>query len=195
MKKILILVLILFCGCATSTYGFRYRSDLPMKVEYLIGKQIWPMPRRVTDINYEETGIKTLEELRIVDAEIFQRKKYTDSWENRVKLIFDNGGECTFDIYIDEKGIPHINLNYNFFVENPYEKYPDWLEEMWDKIRRNELWLGMTKEQVIVTMYDTDKKNRSIGPWGVKEQWIYFVTPNKNIYLYFENDELTSWQD
>lgn len=33
--------------------------------------------------------------------------------------------------------------------------------------------------------------NRTVGAWGVHEQWIY---PG-NVYLYFENGILTSWQD
>jgi hypothetical protein len=32
--------------------------------------------------------------------------------------------------------------------------------------------------------------NRTVGSWGVHEQWIYGDT-----YLYFENGILKSWQD
>ena len=35
-----------------------------------------------------------------------------------------------------------------------------------------------------------DDINRSVGPWGVHEQWVYGYK-----YLYFEDGSLTSWQD
>ena len=35
-----------------------------------------------------------------------------------------------------------------------------------------------------------DDINRSVGSWGVHEQWVY-----GDEYLYFENGKLTSWQD
>jgi hypothetical protein len=33
--------------------------------------------------------------------------------------------------------------------------------------------------------------NKTVGSWGVHEQWVY----NNNMYLYFENDKLTSYQN
>jgi hypothetical protein len=32
-------------------------------------------------------------------------------------------------------------------------------------------------------------KNKSVGRWGVNEQWVYYST-----YLYFENGRLKSYQ-
>lgn len=50
--------------------------------------------------------------------------------------------------------------------------------------------LGMTDKQVRASKGNPDRKNRSIGRWGVHEQWVY-----PHSYLYFENGILTSWQD
>jgi hypothetical protein len=38
---------------------------------------------------------------------------------------------------------------------------------------------------------DPEDINRTVGSWGVREQWVY---SNEN-YLYFENGILTSWQN
>jgi len=57
-------------------------------------------------------------------------------------------------------------------------------------IFEGKICLGMTKKMVMDSMGEPDKVNRSVGSWGVHEQWIY-----NEMYLYFENNKLTSWQD
>ncbi len=57
------------------------------------------------------------------------------------------------------------------------------------KIVNGYIWLGMTKEMAIDSWGHPDDINKSVGSWGVHEQWIY-----GNQYLYFENGKLTSWQ-
>lgn len=59
------------------------------------------------------------------------------------------------------------------------------------KIFNRKIWLGATKEMVIESWGKPDEVNRSIGVWGVHEQWVY----DNNQYIYFENGVLTSWQD
>jgi hypothetical protein len=67
------------------------------------------------------------------------------------------------------------------------EKYG---EEKAARILAKEIWLGMTKEMAIDSWGMPQKVNRTLGTFGVHEQWIYGDT-----YLYFENGFLTSWQD
>jgi len=50
--------------------------------------------------------------------------------------------------------------------------------------------LSMTTEQVRVTKGNPVDINRSVGSWGIHEQWVY-----NNQYFYFENGILTSWQN
>lgn len=59
-----------------------------------------------------------------------------------------------------------------------------------DKISKGQIWLGMTKEMVEDSWGKPSEVNRSVGSWGVKEQWVYY-----NSYLYIRNGILTSWQD
>ncbi len=49
--------------------------------------------------------------------------------------------------------------------------------------------IGMSKEHVLLSWGKPRNINKSIGGWGVHEQWVY---PNR--YLYFENGILTSIQ-
>ena len=52
------------------------------------------------------------------------------------------------------------------------------------------IWLGMTAMMTLESLGAPEERNRSVGSWGVHEQWVY-----GDNYLYFENDVLTSWQD
>jgi sRNA-binding protein len=65
--------------------------------------------------------------------------------------------------------------------------FPIHIQEL---IKSKKMQLGMTKEQVIFSWGKPEQINRSVGSWGVHEQWVYGGT-----YLYFENDVLISWQD
>jgi len=56
------------------------------------------------------------------------------------------------------------------------------------------IMLGMSSDQVLASWGRPDKIHRSVGRWGVHEQWIYGKTPYA-YYLYFENDKLVSWQE
>lgn len=58
------------------------------------------------------------------------------------------------------------------------------------KIYNKQAELGMTSAMISTIMGKPNEINRSGGSWGIHEQWIY-----DNIYLYFENDTLKSWQD
>lgn len=52
---------------------------------------------------------------------------------------------------------------------------------------------GMTTKDVLASWGRPNDINRSVGSWGVHEQWVYGRTDAS--YLYFENDILTSWQN
>ena len=58
------------------------------------------------------------------------------------------------------------------------------------KIIKREYWLGMTSEMAKESLGTPEEINKSVGSWGVHEQWIYGKT-----YLYFENGKLTSYQN
>lgn len=53
------------------------------------------------------------------------------------------------------------------------------------------IWLGMTKKMVKESWGIPNDINKTVGSWGVHEQWVY----SNNKYIYIENGVLTSWQD
>lgn len=52
------------------------------------------------------------------------------------------------------------------------------------------VWMGMTEEMAEYSWGRPQTINRSVGSWGVSEQWVYGV----GNYLYFGNGKLTNWQ-
>jgi hypothetical protein len=50
----------------------------------------------------------------------------------------------------------------------------------------------MTDEIARESLGTPDNNIRTIGSWGVYEQWIYDIL---NLHLFFENGILTNWQD
>ncbi|WP_138484599.1 SH3 domain-containing protein [Dyadobacter bucti] len=50
-------------------------------------------------------------------------------------------------------------------------------------------WIGMTSDMAQISLGTPTTINRSVGSWGKNEQWVY-----ENLYLYFENGKLTSYQ-
>lgn len=55
--------------------------------------------------------------------------------------------------------------------------------------------LGMTAEQAYLALGAPIDINRSVGAWGVSEQWVYNRPRGERMYVYFENGIVTSWQE
>lgn len=78
-----------------------------------------------------------------------------------------------------------IKRRQNFVKKNPNIK-PLFRND----ILKGSIRIGMTKDMVRASWGEPEDRNRSVGSWGVHEQWIY-----NNTYIYFENDIMTSFQD
>ena len=64
-------------------------------------------------------------------------------------------------------------------------------------ILEKKFYIGWTKEMVIESIGHPFDINRSVGPWGTHEQWVYrlYKYIDDSTYLYFENGILTSFQE
>ncbi|MCW4050510.1 MAG: DUF2845 domain-containing protein [Candidatus Bathyarchaeota archaeon] len=56
-------------------------------------------------------------------------------------------------------------------------------------------YLGMSAATVRERCGPPDEVNRTVGSWGIHEQWVYGETIYWHVYLYFKNGYLTSWQE
>lgn len=71
---------------------------------------------------------------------------------------------------------------------------PDVDPRMIDAIRGGRIAMGMTAEQARLSFGEPTNINRSVGSWGVHEQWVYGGTGSR-VYVYLENGVVTSWQN
>lgn len=74
-------------------------------------------------------------------------------------------------------------------------RHPEWPEDIKTTVLEGNIKIGMTEEQVLASWGKPDRVNRSVGIWGVHEQWIYEVSYYNQIYVYVENGKLSSWQE
>lgn len=63
-------------------------------------------------------------------------------------------------------------------------------QNTYNELMSGKIWLGMTDSMAVISVGNPKEVNRTVGSWGVHEQWVY-----TNFYLYFENGKLTSYQD
>lgn len=59
----------------------------------------------------------------------------------------------------------------------------------YNKLKQGYYWIGMTKEMATISLGRPNDLNKTVGSWGVHEQWVY-----DDLYIYFENGILTSYQ-
>ena len=65
-------------------------------------------------------------------------------------------------------------------------------KEITEKLINGYYWIGMTDIMALISLGAPDKTNRTVGTWGVKEQWIY---RDNDLYLYFKNGKLESYRN
>ena len=130
---------------------------------------------KIYNIRYiKQTGL-LLNKIKEKDfEEIFSSNKSIQTSNSIIKEEFNNG----------------INRLLNdMYQKCPNESHP--IITHWEQIKSETVKKGMTSDECILSWGKPTDKNRTIGSWGVDEQWIY---PNDN-YLYFENGILTTIQN
>ncbi|MCF6211185.1 MAG: hypothetical protein L3K24_11095 [Gammaproteobacteria bacterium] len=75
-----------------------------------------------------------------------------------------------------------------FYKSNPINS--SWKRTVVDLIKSQKIQRGMTSKQALLSWGKPQKNNKSVGSYGVHEQWVY----GNGQYLYFENNVLTSFQ-
>lgn len=122
-------------------------------------------------------------------VEEMEEQKLQELWER-----YDREDSKRWDEYHEQQQRRKIEL------EKKLAQHPEWTEQDKGYIRRHEIRIGMSKSAVIASWGDPIDINRTVGSWGIHEQWIYSFGSASSIgyehkYLYFENGKLTSFQD
>lgn len=70
------------------------------------------------------------------------------------------------------------------------KQFPEWSDETIGVVACRRIQMGMDAAQVRAALGAPDDINRSVGSFGVHEQWVY-----DGIYVYLEDGVVTSWQN
>lgn len=87
----------------------------------------------------------------------------------------------------EENKIKKENKQYADIEAKNIKKYG---KTLYAKLKKGMFWIGMTDDMAIISLGNPKDINRTVGKWGVHEQWVY-----NGDYYYFENGILTSYQD
>lgn len=83
----------------------------------------------------------------------------------------------------------------NYDLEHYYGSDPTkqvkWSKKVWDAIKQEEVFIGMTREMAFLSWGEPKDINSTTSKSGRFEQWVY---PN-DVYLYFTNGKLTTIQN
>lgn len=123
-----------------------------------------------------------------------------NSWlvkkDEHIGYVFESILSETEDIILFRENIikekQENEINFNKKKKQEYKKF------LTDKFGKNigedlfngYYWVGMTVEMVSISLGNPNNINKTVGDWGIHEQWVY-----SNLYLYFENGILTSYQN
>jgi hypothetical protein len=114
-----------------------------------------------------------------------------------VKIIYsiESGKEYSTNIKLSGINSYGLQGDGNFYekfsFENPRNKYPAILDEIWGFIQEGKVKIGMTVEECKLSWGTPKKINRTINNNSSSEQWVYSL----NSYLYFEGGKLKSIQN
>ncbi|PQB07330.1 hypothetical protein BST83_09285 [Polaribacter filamentus] len=86
-----------------------------------------------------------------------------------------------------ESNLKLKKAEYAKLEKNYIKKYG---QKTYNKLKEGHYWIGMNREMATISLGSPKDINRTVGSWGVHEQWVY-----ENRYLYFENGKLTSYQN
>lgn len=119
-------------------------------------------------------------------------------YDSQIAAVNNNDSKISSDKYIIIKTLNNISDEANLRKECFQVIYHDMCKAYPNKYRlanmptvyKGTINIGLTEDEVIVSWGEPRDKNKTVGSWGVSDQWIY-----PDHYLYFENGKLTSWQE
>ncbi|MFZ3064741.1 MAG: hypothetical protein WA277_05615 [Nitrospirota bacterium] len=153
-------------------------------LKYPSAKLSWNAPTTTVDGQGELSG---LERVKIKDFDV------NDPYALLLFVETDEGKEVQINFWVETTNSYISYMKEAFYTKDPFPEVRKWNKGILDAIKKHSIVMGMTKEQVKLSWGLPIDINRSVGSWGVHEQWVY--GRYSRTYLYFENGKLTSWQD
>ncbi|WP_226529267.1 hypothetical protein [Metabacillus niabensis] len=96
--------------------------------------------------------------------------------------------------YYTMKYVDKDNQSAYYTATNPFKKYK-FSDSMWKLIKNEEILIGMTETQTLLSWGYPTEINSYSDKYGSFDQWVYGDPLYDSSYLYFENGKLVSWQE
>jgi hypothetical protein len=159
-----------------------------------LGKTLWI--KSSTLLTYDEAADK----IGSIAVPKYSRVTVTDvvvGWfdtKNRFILRSESGAEGFIDVNLSGTNTRKIMRNYSkfedlFFERDPREIYK-WPDRVWDAIASEQVFVGMTEDQVKLSWGKPQEINQKILSGKTVYQWVYTKG-----YLFFENNILVANQN
>ena len=207
MRAALVLVLaILISYCVFADEESAYREIVDKSNQLVANRQYEEATEIVKDAYYDNNQPKELLEQLIKIQEAYQKDEEIYQRNHEIQLLMAQANK-SFDEYDFVRAISllqsliEIEPDYTAAILKLAEAQEQ--KEFWDYVRNEysthynimlhgRISLGMPAFMVRRAIGIPDDINRSVGSWGTHEQWVY---RERGLYLYFEDNVLTSWQD
>lgn len=158
-------------------------GDKVTLIDYEAGLWTVEKDKKIGYLN--ELYLKVTPEVEALRMEIKKRKKELNEFEIAEKKKQQQVK------YEEQLKIEETNKQEQLRKEEAYkqEVLKKYGKEQGNKLLNGYFWIGMTDEMARVSLGEPKQINKSVGSWGIHEQWIYY-----NLYVYFENGILSSYQ-
>ena len=161
-------------------------DDMMIKTAKMIGDTIWLN----NTLDYENFFTKTgynfnrFEPVVINGIYLFQNK------ETDFPIWFKISSTAGYEGFVRFNGEDKNKTGEkdHYFTYNPLPK--NWKKDIVSKVLDRKVHLGMTTQQVKVSIGNPDKINSTSSRHGNSEQWIYKNGKKENVYFQFENHKL-----
>lgn len=170
--------------------------DLDNAKSFYEGKKIWYRNRSISTYDENTDKFASIELTNLCPLEI---KKIVAGWYEHepIRFIFETeDGQTGFcDFNLSDTNVGGIlkggsKPEESFFMEDPFAKY-NYDAKTWEAVKNRRIFIGMSKEQVVLSWGEPNEINRTNTQHSSSEQWVY---ANYN-YVYFENNLVTSIQN
>ena len=164
-----------------------YPQETREEAEKLIGQSLWVDKRPFSKNLADTTALHHIEKAKVEDI---STKTYKEDVGYNDQEVISNLQLVVTNSTGDTALLP-FNEEY-YFRTNPINN--NWSSDTITAIKNEEIVIGMNKDQVTLSWGRPNDINRTVTEESVTEQWVYGESPDK-VLLYFENGELTSFQD
>jgi hypothetical protein len=140
-------------------------------------------------------GCSSLEEYRIKKVQQREKRLYSIFLSTKMDEVcareFAFKGKSSYGSCYQYRYTPEVVKQ----IDELRKQVEGLSQEQIDKATDGHLSIGMSAEQVKLSLGRPDDVNNTFTKNSVHSQWVYRIGQGSTTYVYFENRKVTAWQD